>query len=188
MSRSGGFLIRQGTLRSLSEPSSSDRCARAAARAPGHARAQCIGDRRDAEPLCRRAGDDRVLRTGVDDEVLRRGIVHLRTNHDFVVHETKVDGVQVIVRAGIGFKRHPLAERPEEPDLRARPVGLLAVILVRQQVDVVRERGGRLLVLVHPLEDRADGVMDFEIAGREAQRRLRFAERLVQPRPRCERR
>src|SRR5689334_24194729 len=51
-----------------------------------------------------------------------------------------------IVGARIGFKRHALAERPEEPDFGARPVGFLAVIFVRQQVDVIRIRGGGFFV------------------------------------------
>ena len=57
MSRSGGFLIRHGTLRSLSEPSSSEsmRAELQAAQADvADAGAQRVGDRRDAEPLRRR--------------------------------------------------------------------------------------------------------------------------------------
>ena len=74
---------------------------------------------------------------GVDDEVLRRGVVDLGAHHDLLVHQPEVDGVELVVGAGIHLERHALAERAQEPDLRARPVGLLAVVLVRQQVDVV---------------------------------------------------
>ena len=131
--------------------------------------------------------DDRVLGSGVDHEVLRRGVVHLRADDDLLVHETEVDGVEPILRAGIRLKRHPLPERAQEPDFGARPVRLFAVILVREQIDVVRVRARRFLVFVHPLVDGADRVMDFEVAGRELQRRLRLAHRVVQLRPRGER-
>ena len=88
--------------------------------------------------------------------------------------------MQDVQRAGIELERHFLAERPEEPDLAPRPGGFVAVILVRQQVHVVAERRGRLLVLVHPLVDRAERVVNLEIARRQAQRRLRLVQRRLQ--------
>ena len=86
---------------------------------------------------------------------------------DLVVHQPEVDGVDLLLGARVHVERHALAERPEELDLGPRPVGLLAVILVRQQVDVVAERAGGFLVLVHPLVDRADRVVDLEVARRQ---------------------
>ena len=143
-----------------------------------HAGAERVRDRRDAEPLRRRPGDDRVFGSGVDDEILRGGVVDLRAHDDLVVHQAEVDRVEAIVRRGVGLERDPLAERAQETDLRARPVGFLAVVLVRQEVHVVRVRAGRFLVLVHPLEDRPDGVVDLQIARRQPQRQLRFVHRL----------
>ena len=52
------------------------------------------------------------------------------------------------------------------------------MVAVRQQVDVVAERGGRLVVAVLPLVDDADGVVELGLARREPQRLLRFDQRV----------
>ena len=149
-----------------------------------HTGAERVGDRCDAEPLRGRARDHRVLRAGIDHEVLCRRIVDLRAHDDLLVHEPEVDRVQPLVVPRLGIERHFLTERSQEPDFRARPVGLLAVIFVGQQIDVVRVGRRRFFVFVHPLEDRADRVMNLEVARREPQRRLCLVHRLVEPAPR----
>ena len=152
-----------------------------------NAGAQREGNRHDAETLRRLARHDGVLRSGVDDEVLGAGVVDLGADDHFLVHEPERHRVQDVQRAGIELERHFLAERPEEPDLAPRPGGLVAVILVRQQVHVVAERRSGLLVLVHPLVDRPERVVNLEVAWRQGERRLRLVQRRLELAARQER-
>ena len=57
--------------------------------------AERVGDRRDAEALRGRPRDHGVLGAGVDDEILERAVVHLGPDHDLVVHQPEVDGVEL---------------------------------------------------------------------------------------------
>ena len=94
---------------------------------------------------------------------------------------TRKSTVCRLVRGGLVDRdRLALAERPQEADLRARPRGLVAAILVRQQVDVVAVGRGGLFVAAHALEDRADGVMHLVVARRQLERRLRLVQRFVE--------
>ena len=111
--------------------------------------AERLRDRQHAEALRGRPRDDRVLRSGVDDEILFAGAVHPRAHDHLVVHQLERDREQPARRVpGSTSNGTRCAERAQEPDLVARPAGLVAGVLVRQQVDVVGVGDGRLLELV----------------------------------------
>ena len=75
--------------------------------------------------------------------------------------------------AGSMLQRRARAERAQEAHFRARPCGFRAAVLVRQQIDVARVRVGGFFVALHPLVDRADGVMELGIARILVERGLR---------------
>ena len=119
MSRSGGFFMRHGNVAHLHRAQLERVDPRELQAAQAHiadARAERVGDRRDAEPLRGRPREHGVLRAGVDDEVLRRRSVDLGADDDLFVFQPEVDGVELVLGAGIHLERHPLAERPQEAD------------------------------------------------------------------------
>jgi len=97
-------------------------------------------------------------------------------------------GPGLVVGAGAAeLDRRASLERIEKADFRARPERLLAVVPVRDKVDVVPERGRRIVIVALPFVDDADGVVELELAWREAERFLGLDERVGQVAARGER-
>ena len=144
------------------------------------ARAQRVGDRADAGALRGVARDHRLLGAGVQDEILIASAVDLRLHDDLVVDEAERHRVRLLEIVLVDLDGVPPLERLQELHLRARPRGLVAAVLVRQQVDEVVVGVGRLVEAMHPLVDGANLRVDLAVARRHRGRRLRLGQRFIE--------
>src|SRR6185369_16023083 len=92
--------------------------------------AQRIGNRGDAGALRRIPRDDRFLRSGIEDEILLAAAIHPCLDDDLVVDEAERHRVRGGKIFRIDVDRYASLECLQELDLRARPRGLVAAILV----------------------------------------------------------
>ena len=86
--------------------------------------------------------------------------------------------------ASIDLDQADALERVEELHLGARPGGLVAAILVRQQVDIAAQRGGGIVVAIQALIQLAEQGVDLAVARRgrrcgesDVERFIQLAER-----------